>query len=105
MTTALTVYSINGVTPVVDPNIAEDASPQQAAAQPAAEAQVAQPTLESIACASTDGQRNHCAADTSAGVALLRSTGSGTCLLGKSWGYDDKSVWVSDGCSGEAGAW
>ena len=23
------------------------------------------------------------------------------CLLGKTWGYDDKGVWVSDGCSGE----
>jgi hypothetical protein len=54
-----------------------------------------------IVCASKPGERQHCPADTSKGVALGRSTGEAPCLLGKSWGYDDKSVWVSDGCSGE----
>ena len=29
-----------------------------------------------------------------------RSSGESPCLLGKTWGYDDKGVWVSDGCSG-----
>jgi Protein of unknown function (DUF3011) len=53
-----------------------------------------------IPCTST-GERVHCAADTSAGVALVRSTGSAPCLLGKTWGYDDTGVWVSDGCGGE----
>ena len=42
-----------------------------------------------------------CAADTAAGVALLRSTGTASCLLGKTWGYDDKGIWVFDGCGGE----
>jgi len=32
---------------------------------------------------------------------LTRSTGPVECLLGKTWGYDQTSVWVSDGCSGE----
>ncbi len=45
------------------------------------------------------GTLEHCAADTSAGVALIRSTGEGPCLLGKTWGYDDTGIWVSDGCS------
>ena len=54
-----------------------------------------------ITCYSQTGQRNHCDADTSAGVALMRSTGSGACLLGKTWGYDDTGVWVSDNCGGE----
>ncbi len=54
-----------------------------------------------VACSSKTGERNHCPADTSAGVALMRSTGTATCLLGKTWGYDDSGVWVSDGCSGE----
>jgi hypothetical protein len=55
-----------------------------------------------VSCASsTPGERTHCAADTSAGVVLIRSTGQAACLLGKTWGYDDKGVWVSDGCSGE----
>ena len=34
-------------------------------------------------------------------MALLKSTGSAPCLLGKTWGYDDTGIWVSDGCSGE----
>src|SRR6516164_6887363 len=54
-----------------------------------------------VTCSSKEGERQNCPADTSAGVALQRSLGPGECLLGKTWGYDDKSVWVSDGCSGE----
>lgn len=54
-----------------------------------------------LTCASEPGGRRHCAADTSAGVALLRSTGAAPCLLGKTWGYDDDGIWVSDGCAGE----
>jgi hypothetical protein len=34
-------------------------------------------------------------------VILARSIGQAPCLLGKTWGYDDKGVWVSDGCVGE----
>jgi Protein of unknown function (DUF3011) len=54
-----------------------------------------------VSCASRPGEREHCAADTSSGVALVRSSGEAPCLLGKTWGYDDTGVWVSDGCSGE----
>jgi len=51
-------------------------------------------------CTSQAGERKSCPADTSKGVALARSTGDAPCLLGKTWGYDDQGVWVSDGCSG-----
>jgi hypothetical protein len=54
-----------------------------------------------IACDSRPGDRQHCLADTSAGVALVTSRGEAPCLLGKTWGYDDTGIWVSDGCSGE----
>lgn len=54
-----------------------------------------------IACASSVGQREHCVADTSSGVVLVKSTGTVECLLGKNWGYDDTGVWVSGGCAGE----
>lgn len=54
-----------------------------------------------VACASRPGERNQCAADTAAGVVLVRSIGAAPCLLGKTWGYDQTSVWVADGCSGE----
>jgi DUF3011 family protein len=60
---------------------------------------IAQPAT--VTCSSKEGERQDCPADTSAGIALQRSLGPGECLLGKTWGYDDKSVWVSDGCSGE----
>ena len=54
-----------------------------------------------VVCASAAGERQVCPADTSAGVALMKSTGTAACLLGKTWGYDDTGIWVSDGCSGE----
>jgi hypothetical protein len=54
-----------------------------------------------VQCTSGIGERQHCPADTSAGVMLARSTGPGACLLGKTWGYDDAGIWVSDGCGGE----
>lgn len=54
-----------------------------------------------VTCTSETGTRIHCPADTSAGVALVRSTGTAACLLGKTWGYDDTGIWVSDGCAGE----
>jgi hypothetical protein len=54
-----------------------------------------------VPCASEPGQRRTCAADTSAGVALVKSTGPAACLLGKTWGYDNAGIWVTDGCGGE----
>ena len=54
-----------------------------------------------IPCTSAKGERQVCKADTTAGVALLRSTGESNCLLGNTWGYDSAGVWVSDGCGGE----
>jgi len=55
-----------------------------------------------LTCASQpDEPAQHCPADTAGGVALVRSTGEGKCLLGKTWGYDDAGVWVKDGCAGE----
>ena len=55
-----------------------------------------------VTCSSQEGDdRQHCDADTSAGVALQRSLGTVECLLGKTWGYDNMGVWVADGCSAE----
>jgi hypothetical protein len=54
-----------------------------------------------VTCTSLAGDpQQHCAADTSGGVALQKATGTKPCLLGKTWGYDDAGVWVADGCSG-----
>lgn len=59
------------------------------------------PAAAQLICESPAAERQVCPGETSAGVALIRSTGSAPCLLGKTWGYDDEGVWVSDGCSGE----
>src|SRR5688572_132646 len=59
------------------------------------------PAVVSVSCASTAGERTQCPANTVAGVVLLRSSAPGACLLGKTWGYDDVAVWVSNGCGGE----
>jgi hypothetical protein len=56
---------------------------------------------DTISCASKPGERQYCPATTSSGVALMKSTGDAPCLLGKTWGYDDGGIWVSDGCAGE----
>ena len=53
-----------------------------------------------VTCSSTGTGRQACPADTSKGVILAKSTGTAPCLLGKTWGYDDKGVWVADGCGG-----
>lgn len=55
----------------------------------------------SLTCTSEPAGRRQCAADTSAGVALVKTTGPSACLLGKTWGYDSAGVWVADGCGGE----
>ena len=54
-----------------------------------------------VSCASKPGERVYCPADTSSGVALARSRGEAACLLGKTWGYDDKGIWVADGCTAD----
>ena len=63
----------------------------------------AQPVNPAVAvvCGSKPGERQTCAADTTGGVTLVRSTGTVACELGASWGFDQKSIWVRDGCSAE----
>ena len=68
-------------------------------AAPAQTAAVAPPAT--VSCAASGNARQHCAADTSGGIALMRATGTAPCLLGRNWGYDDQGVWVAEGCGGE----
>lgn len=56
----------------------------------------------SVDCQSSAGsERQHCSANTASGVILIKTTGESACLLGRNWGYDDRSIWVMDGCSAE----
>jgi hypothetical protein len=66
----------------------------------AAQTTTATTTVTQVTCASAEGQRQVCPADTSRGVVLQQSTGTGACLIGKTWGYDDAGIWVKDGCGG-----
>jgi hypothetical protein len=86
--------------PVTEPALQSPSQPQTqpgGAQTPATQGAVPQ----RIQCESAGGERQHCAAVTSSGVILVRSYGSAPCLLGKSWGYDDTGIWVSEGCNGE----
>ncbi len=69
--------------------------------QIAAQSQAAHAATETLSCSSTKGEKQHCPANTSAGILLSRSTGTVPCLLGRNWGYDDQGVWVQDGCGAD----
>jgi hypothetical protein len=45
-----------------------------------------------------NGGRNTCAAGTRRGVALARQVSRAQCRRGKSWGYNNRMVWVDCGC-------
>jgi hypothetical protein len=53
-----------------------------------------------ITCASDNGQRQYCKADTRHGVRLIRETSGFDCRQ-TSWGYDGGGVWVDGGCHAE----
>src|SRR4029434_3247735 len=79
-------------TPVIA--AAQSTPPQQSTNPPVTQAVV-------VSCESRGTERKSCPAHTSRVVILVRSLGKNACLLGKTWGYDDKNIWVQDGCSGE----
>lgn len=53
---------------------------------------------DTIVCESRDGQTNYCSADTRGGVRLVTQYSKHGCYQGDSWGYDRRSIWVSNGC-------
>lgn len=56
---------------------------------------------ELFRCESEDGRRRQCAVDTRGGVELARQLSRTPCIRGDSWGWNDRGVWVSNGCRGE----
>jgi len=56
---------------------------------------------QTIYCASDDGRRNYCGADTSGGVTLTRQRSGSACIQGQTWGYDRRGIWVDRGCRAE----
>jgi hypothetical protein len=51
-----------------------------------------------IRCESTNSRTVYCNADTRYGVRLLTQHSRSACIEGRSWGYDGRGVWVSNGC-------
>jgi hypothetical protein len=54
-----------------------------------------------ITCASDDGRRKVCPADTSNGVQLVRQRSNAKCTEGSSWGQDSRGIWVDKGCEAD----
>lgn len=52
-------------------------------------------------CESNDRRTRECAANTRAGVQLVRVLSNAPCVQGRSWGYGRNGIWVSDGCRAE----
>ena len=52
-------------------------------------------------CESHDGRMRECAANTRAGVQLVRQLSRAACIQGRTWGYGRNGIWVSDGCRAE----
>ena len=56
---------------------------------------------QTITCSSNDGRRHYCNADTRRGVRLSRQISGSECVQTRSWGYDNRGVWVDRGCRAE----
>ena len=51
-----------------------------------------------LTCASEDGHRHYCSADTRAGVTMQRQRSKSACVQGTTWGFDQQGIWVDRGC-------
>lgn len=51
-----------------------------------------------VYCASDDGRRHTCVADTRSGVRLLQRKSDNACVEGRSWGFSRGFIWVDRGC-------
>lgn len=58
-------------------------------------------SAQTIRCSSDDGGKNYCKADTAHGVRLAKQVSAIPCTQGVSWGYDERGIWVDQGCSAE----
>lgn len=56
---------------------------------------------QTISCASEDGEKHYCEADTRYGARLVLQRSEKPCKEGESWGYDEQGIWVDKGCGGE----
>ena len=55
---------------------------------------------DTITCESHNKHQNQCRIDTRGGVTLQTQLSKSPCRLHSTWGYNDRFVWVSNGCRG-----
>jgi hypothetical protein len=59
-------------------------------------------SAERLVCESRNFERNYCATGQRiSGVRLVHQRSRARCAEGRTWGYDNGGIWVTDGCSGE----
>jgi hypothetical protein len=51
-----------------------------------------------VFCASNNMQRNFCAANTRGGVRIIRQRSDSDCIFNRTWGFDQRGIWVDRGC-------
>jgi hypothetical protein len=56
---------------------------------------------QTVTCASEDGEKHYCPADTRHGARMVKQTSEAPCAERISWGYDEEGIWVDKGCAGE----
>jgi hypothetical protein len=59
------------------------------------------PIQQTVYCASDNGRRNYCDADTRGGVRLINQRSGSPCDRGRTWGFDRRGIWVDRGCRAE----
>ena len=57
-----------------------------------------------ISCESRDYQQNYCGTGARVtGAWLIYQRSVSPCIQGRSWGFDERGIWVNSGCAGEFG--
>ena len=56
---------------------------------------------QTIVCESANHRHQFCRADTRGGVTLQRQLSSSPCRENRSWGYNERGIWVDEGCRAE----
>jgi Protein of unknown function (DUF3011) len=59
--------------------------------------------MQTVVCESRSSKRSYCRADTHFGVQLMREMSRNECVVNRTWGFDGKGIWVSNGCRAEFG--
>ncbi|MBN2241352.1 MAG: DUF3011 domain-containing protein [Acidobacteria bacterium] len=55
---------------------------------------------EEVTCESRGNRRQECTINASGSVRIMRQLSDAPCVEGRTWGYTQNSLWVSDGCRG-----